>query len=81
MILVLDIKNVCYHHDFDKEVGQGSGVRVPETNSKKYNVELMRKFGAQRITVKRHVSRRHPTSVLLSFTLRFHKKLGLRFVG
>ena len=44
MILVLD--NASYHHGFDEEVG------VPETNSK-YNVELLRKFGAKSITVRR----------------------------
>ena len=37
MILVLD--NASYHHGFDEEV------RVPETNSKKYNVELLRNLG------------------------------------
>ena len=45
MIFVLD--NASYHHGVDEEA------RVPETNSKKYNVELLRKFGAKSITVKR----------------------------
>lgn len=45
MILVLD--NASYHHGFDADV------KVPETNSKRYNVELLRKFGARSIKVKR----------------------------
>ncbi|CAM9886349.1 unnamed protein product, partial [Hapterophycus canaliculatus] len=40
MILVLD--NASYHHGFDAEV------KVPETNTKKHNVELLRKYGAGR---------------------------------
>ncbi|CAN0419128.1 unnamed protein product [Ectocarpus fasciculatus] len=45
MILVLD--NASYHHGFDAEV------KVPETNTKKHNVDLLRKFGAKSIRVKR----------------------------
>lgn len=47
MILVLD--NAPYHHGYDPEV------RVPESNSKKYNTDLLRKYGAKKITVKRMV--------------------------
>ena len=45
MILVLD--NASYHHGFDEEV------KVPETNTKKHNVELLRRLGARSIKVKR----------------------------
>lgn len=45
MILVLD--NGSYHHGYDPEVG------VPETNTKKHNTELLRKYKAGRITVQR----------------------------
>ncbi|CAM9976181.1 unnamed protein product [Ectocarpus sp. 8 AP-2014] len=46
MILVLD--NASYHHGFDAEV------KVPETNTKKHNVDLLRKFGAKSIRVERN---------------------------
>ena len=45
MILVLD--NASYHHGFDEEV------KVPETNTKKHNVELLRRLGVRSIKVKR----------------------------
>ncbi|CAB1121123.1 unnamed protein product [Ectocarpus sp. CCAP 1310/34] len=45
MILVLD--NASYHHGFDAEV------KVPETNTKKHNVDLLRMFGAKSIRVRR----------------------------
>lgn len=45
MFLVLD--NASYHHCFDKEL------KVPETNSKKYNVELLRKYGCKSFKVTR----------------------------
>lgn len=47
MILVLD--NASYHHGFDPEV------RVPGTNSKKYNTGLLRKNGVDKIAVMRRV--------------------------
>ncbi|CAN0169096.1 unnamed protein product [Ascophyllum nodosum] len=45
MILVLD--NASYHHGCDAEV------RVPETNTKKYNVGLLRSYKARSIKVER----------------------------
>ncbi|CAB1106130.1 unnamed protein product [Ectocarpus sp. CCAP 1310/34] len=45
IILILD--NASYHHGFDAEV------KVPESNTKKHNVDLLRMFGAQSIRVKR----------------------------
>ncbi|CAB1111725.1 unnamed protein product [Ectocarpus sp. CCAP 1310/34] len=45
MILVRD--NASYHQGFDAEV------KVPETNTKKYNVELLRRYGVRSIKVKR----------------------------
>lgn len=45
MFLVLD--NASYHHCFDEEL------KVPETNSKKYNVELLRKYGCTSFKVTR----------------------------
>lgn len=48
MILILD--NASYHHGYDCEV------KVPETNSKKFNTELLRKHGCSHITVKRNVA-------------------------
>ena len=48
MILVLD--NASYHHGFDSEVG------VPESNTKVHNTVLLRKYGAEKITVQREES-------------------------
>lgn len=45
MILVLD--NASYHHGFDEEV------RVPEANSKRYNTELLQRYGVRSIKVER----------------------------
>ncbi|CAM9519091.1 unnamed protein product, partial [Sphacelaria rigidula] len=45
MFLVLD--NAPYHHCFDEEL------KVPETNSKKYNVGLLRKYGCKSFKVMR----------------------------
>ncbi|CAB1117802.1 unnamed protein product [Ectocarpus sp. CCAP 1310/34] len=45
MILVLE--NASYHHGFDAEV------KEPETNTKKYNVDLLHKFGGKSIRVRR----------------------------
>ncbi|CAB1108106.1 unnamed protein product [Ectocarpus sp. CCAP 1310/34] len=38
---------LAYHHGFDAEV------KVPETNTKKHNVDLLRMFGAKSIRVRR----------------------------
>ena len=48
MILVLD--NASYHHGFDSEVG------VPESNTEVQNTVLLRKYGAEKITVQREES-------------------------
>ena len=45
MILVLD--NAAYHHEYNEEV------KVPESNTKKYNTELLQKHGVQYIKVPR----------------------------
>ncbi|CAB1096826.1 unnamed protein product [Ectocarpus sp. CCAP 1310/34] len=45
MFLVLD--SASYHHYFDEEL------KVPKTNSKKYNVELLRKYGCRSFKVTR----------------------------
>lgn len=42
MIYVLD--NASYHHGYDPEV------EVPETNSEKYNVDLLRNFKAHSLS-------------------------------
>ncbi|CAN0476883.1 unnamed protein product, partial [Ectocarpus sp. 8 AP-2014] len=51
IILVLD--NASYHHGFDAEV------KVPETNTKKHNVDLLRKFGAKSIRVEQTATREY----------------------
>lgn len=48
MILVLD--NASYHHRFDSEVG------VPKSNTTMHNTVLLRKYGADEITVQREES-------------------------
>ena len=48
MVIVLD--NASYHHGFDSEVG------VPESNTKAHNTVLLRKYGAEKITVQREES-------------------------
>ena len=71
MILVLD--NASYHHGFDEEVG------VPETNSKKYNVKLLRKFGAKSITVKRKQTA--PNVGVAEFHFEVPQEAGSTFPG
>ncbi|CAN0447970.1 unnamed protein product [Ascophyllum nodosum] len=52
MILVLD--NASYHHGCDAEV------RVPETNTKKYNVGLLRSYKARSIKCRRSCAGNSP---------------------